>query len=232
MQTFRPAAAWEKRLMPRRHAISVGLPLRERRFFTPKVGRGGRSVKTTLAAAVLAVALAATPSNDALAWAPGDIIGHIQSAWGDAGQPAGALLMAHYDNVYAATFGLFEIGIPGSTGFTIIFTDRTYLVQYLPDFAGPIGPLAADLIDPERPFGEFSGQIAGLKLNVDFSDAGLLQGDIAVPYGDLVIQNVPAPFELWNGMSVRQVLAEANVRLGGGTGTLTRLRTYIFSSVN
>jgi hypothetical protein len=63
-------------MIRRRSIASAVLSLRERRFFTSKIGRGGRSVKTTLAA-VLAVALTATIGNNSLAWENGDMITHV-----------------------------------------------------------------------------------------------------------------------------------------------------------
>jgi hypothetical protein len=173
----------------------------------------------SIAAAVLAVALAAMLNEQAPAvWNAGDLITFTQEVWGDAGQSGGALLMAQYNNVYAATSGVFEIGIPGSAGYSMVFTGRTTLNQYLPD-AGPIGPLTADLLDPPNSMsGEFGGEMVGLKLNIDFSDAGLLPGNIAIPFGDLVFDNYPAPLDGLNGMSVRQVFAVASSRLGGGPG--------------
>jgi hypothetical protein len=58
--------------------------------------------------AVLAVALGATLIDQASAvWTEGDLITYTQDLWGDANLVGGALLMAQYDNDYAALSGLF-----------------------------------------------------------------------------------------------------------------------------
>jgi hypothetical protein len=87
---------------------------------------------------------------------------------------------------------------------------------YLPD-VGPNGPLEANLIDPNTTStGNFGADVTALKLNIDFSDAGLLPGNLDVPFGDLVLTNFTDLTQL-NGLTVRQFSAIVNTLLGGGS---------------
>ena len=55
-----------------------------------------------------------------------------------------------------------------------------------------------------------------LTFDVDFSDAGHLNGTSSLLFGDLVLHDLAAPLSFFNGMSVREFLGEANSILGGG----------------
>jgi len=95
----------------------------------------------------------------------------------------------------------------------MLFTSASALFSYLPGSGLP-APLNATLVDPSTSAsGIFGGEVVGLRLNVDFSDAHLL-GSIAIPLGDLVIHDY-APLDA-NGLTVREFLAQANSALGGG----------------
>ena len=54
---------------------------------------------------------------------PGEFITYSQTSWGETILPGGPILVAHYDNVYPS--GLLEVGIPGSAGYSIIFSSST-----------------------------------------------------------------------------------------------------------
>ena len=100
------------------------------------------------------------------------------------------LLQTNYPSVYASTFGVFEIGIPGASGFSIQFTNMGDLLNYIPS-AGVPGPLTDDLFNPvTSPSGAFGGGVVALKLNIDFSDAGLLAHLPGVTFGDLVLHDL------------------------------------------
>jgi hypothetical protein len=67
--------------------------------------------------------------------------------------------------------------------------------------------------------------VVALRLNVDFSDAGLLAGTSGLHFGDLILANFtstmdfglgPVDLTNLNGLTVRQFLADANTAMGGG----------------
>ncbi len=166
----------------------------------------------------------------------GEFVSFGQIAWGQtpAGQNSGTLLESRYDSVFAPSEQL-EVGIPGPAGFSIIFDNPDDLSAYLPSIGTP-GPLTADLLDPaSSASGAFGGEVLALALNVAFSDADLLAHPPGVPFGDLVFQNLDPStlnnidggsifgpeIEQLNGMSVRDLLSEADLALGGGASPFT-----------
>jgi hypothetical protein len=175
---------------------------------------GGGFIAGLLLAGFHNNALASTFSN-------GDFVTHEQAEWGDVPTPTNAawLLQENYDDVYASTAGAFEIGIQDTNGFSMLFTDYPELLSYLP-VAGTAGPLNANLVNPTlTPSGAFGGEVAALKLNIDFSDVGLLPQNVGIPFGDLVLKNLPNEhigLPQLNGLTVRQFSAVVNTVLGGG----------------
>jgi hypothetical protein len=152
-------------------------------------------------------------------WQNGDLTSYTEADWGDTpnGTNAASLLQDNYGSVYPSS--LFEIGISGTAGYSIRFIDASYLLAYLPS-AGTPGPLDADLLDPtSSSSGAFGGDVAALKLDVDFSDAGLLPASSGLKFGDLTLCNFTAPTTDINGISVRDFLGIVNTALGGGTTT-------------
>jgi len=100
----------------------------------------------------------------------------------------------------------------------MIFTGASTLLAYLPA-DGANGPLDANLVDPAASAsGVFGGDVAALKLNIDFGDAGLTQGNAHVAFGDLTICDQTALPAL-NGLTVREFSSSVNTLLGDGTGT-------------
>ena len=53
-----------------------------------------------------------------------------------------------------------------------------------------------------------------MRLNIDFSDAGLLSAASGIPFGDLILASLSTLPNL-NGLTVRQFLGDASVCLGG-----------------
>ena len=177
--------------------------------------------------------IAAAPAcpNGFCGWEDGDVITHPQSSWGATPSPTNAagLLVANYDVVYGATLGVVEVGIPGAAGFSIRFTSSTDLLNYLPA-GGPIGPLTIDDVNPSSTAsGAFGGETLALKINVDFSDAGLELGASGVPFGDVTLCNFTVQ-PLLNGLTVRQFLGLVNTLLGGGTGNYSIAELYPITS--
>jgi hypothetical protein len=153
----------------------------------------------------------------------GDFTTYVQADWGDVPTPTNGawVLENNYDTVYASTGGVLEMGIGGASGFSMVFTGASELLSYLPA-VGADGPLTSDLLNPtSTSSGAFGGDVVALKLNIDFSDAGLLPSNLGLPFGDLVLKNfTPPPGALGiNRLMVRQFSAIVNTVLGGGSYT-------------
>ena len=154
-------------------------------------------------------------------WSTGQVITYGQDDWDNPIGPAGLLLSNDFANVYFSNSGIVQIGIPGATGYSITFDSSVAVQNYLPAF-GPAGALTANLFDPtDSPSGGFGGDVLALQLDVDFADAGLLDGTAGLNFGDLQLDGIstaPAGVPcVADGTSVREVLAMANTDLGGGS---------------
>jgi hypothetical protein len=124
------------------------------------------------------------------------------------------LLLSQYSTVYPARE--VEVGIPGPTGYSMLFTSASAVIDYLPT-AGAAAALNQDLLNPQSSSsGIFGGEVLALRLNVDFSDAGVLARSAALSFGDLTMCNFTTLTQ-FNGMSVREFLAAAETALGGGS---------------
>ena len=147
---------------------------------------------------------------------PGEFVTHSQDSWGatpSAGNAA-QLLAGRFDFVYPAGV---EVGFPGLSGFSMLFTSAAATLNYLPG-SGANGPLNNDLADPtSSASGEFGGHVLALQLNVDFNDSGDLTGTSSVRFGELVLVNL-SELPQYNGFTVRQFLAEQNGVLGAVVG--------------
>lgn len=126
-----------------------------------------------------------------------------------------------FDNFNPLYFSLllagqyWEVGLPN--GYFDGFDSAQALIAFFPQ-SGPPGPMNGSLVDNiSGASGQFGGEVAALKLNVDFSDAGLL-GIEPTAFGDLSLCGLTTDTDL-NGMTVRQFLDVANTALGGGSTT-------------
>ena len=168
------------------------------------------------AISLVAFSFCAVMARDAAA-APfqvGDFVTHLQDEWGDASTVAGIRLSDYFNSIYGAA-GYTEVGIAGAGGFSMLITSASSAFTYLPG-SGPPDTLIADLVDPtSTPAGIFGGEVLALRLNVDFSDAGYTLGSLGIPFGDLVFHDYSQVPQV-NGLTVRQVLAQADTLLGGG----------------
>jgi hypothetical protein len=127
-------------------------------------------------------------------------------------------LIANYDTIYAATSGVIEVGIPGTSGFSITLTSTDSVLAYLAA-SGPVDALDGDYGDPtQTPSGDFGGEVVALRLNIDFSDSSVMVGTSGHLFGDLTVCGVIDAPSL-NGSTVREVLGVAEEALGGGTTT-------------
>ena len=147
-------------------------------------------------------------------WESGDVVNFSQFNWGASGGTSASILSAHFFAVYPSA--ILEMGIPGADGFSDRFSAPFSIVDYLPRFGAP-GRLTADLIDPSSDAsGVFGGEGLALRLNVDYSDTGFLDGS-GIRFGDLKLCGFSATQPALNGMSVRQLLPIVHTlwRLGG-----------------
>jgi hypothetical protein len=138
-----------------------------------------------VAVTAMAISFSAVCGISALAqpFAEGDFIVYSQDSWGTSPTPTNAagLLLNNYNTVYASTVGAVEIGIPGGAGFSMLFTNVNSVLNYLP-VIGTIGPLTSDFINPSSSMsGSFGAHVLALRLNIDFSDAGLTRGNSGIP---------------------------------------------------
>ena len=120
------------------------------------------------AASILALTLAGAAS--ATTWHDGDLVTYTQGDWGDIpnGTNVASLFETNYSTVYAPSFGVFQLGDPA--GFRMFFGSAATVLAYLPS-SGPVGALNTDVTDPSSTSaGEFGGDVAAVKLNVDFSN--------------------------------------------------------------
>jgi hypothetical protein len=152
-------------------------------------------------------------------WKVGDLTTYSQANWGgDPGIDAGAtLLLAKFDTVYAPTGGVI---VGSDSGFTMAFVDKMSVLGYLPSI-GPYAPLNSSVLNPiSTASGAFGGDVMALRLNVDFSDAGLLPGKSGLRFGDLILTGFPTIPQL-NGLTVRQFLGDMNTLLSGGSSIVS-----------
>ena len=162
--------------------------------------------------AVMVVLIVAPFSNARADFQSGMFITYAQQSWGSVGTPASQLLAAHVDSLYPNGV---EVGIPGATGSSALFTTLQSILSYLPQGGVP-GPLDNDYLDPTTTSsGVFGGYVLALQFNVDFNDAGFLIGTSAIRFGDLVLVDTAYPD--FNGLTVRQHLDLVNDFLGGAS---------------
>lgn len=165
----------------------------------------------------------------------GDFTTFTQGGWGAKpnGNNPGQLLHVNFATVYP---GGVEVGIVGDGGSSMTFKDGTVttcktdpktktqtctqvtitgdqaIEAYLPA-GGTAGKLSADLINPtSTSAGVFGGQVLALRLNVDFSKAGITQGP-GGPVGYLILHDTGTSLD---GQAVAAILAAAETALGGG----------------
>jgi hypothetical protein len=190
------------------------------------IGLGSDTVKI-FKVFVLAILLGCAGSARATVWNVGDLTTYVQASWG--GDPIGSqpftdpdpgavLLVAQFNTVYGATFG---VTVGSFSGFTMSFTSATTALGYIPSI-GPFAPLDGNVLDPiSTASGGFGGETLGLEFNVDFSGAGLLPGTSGLRFGDLILANLTGAQAPLNGLTVRQFLGDANILLSGGTSVIT-----------
>jgi len=144
------------------------------------------AMSASLTATSTSGATATISLTGASAWRLGDFRTYTQLHL-DASTAGAPLLMNNYFAVYASNAGLFVIGRVSSSSFSAIWTSASALLAFLPA-GGPPGPLTGDLANPtSSSAGVFAGDAVALKLNVDFSDAGVLLGNSPRTFGDVTV---------------------------------------------
>lgn len=145
-------------------------------------------------------------------WNAGDLTTYSQVTW-PTDTTARGIAINNFNTVYAPTFGVMEVGIPGAAGFSMRFDSGTATLLYVPASGTPAA-LTADLLDPTTSAsGVFGGDVVALELNVDFS--GYTAGTSGLLFGSLTVCGLATT--ALDGLTVSQVLADANVALGGGS---------------
>jgi hypothetical protein len=130
-----------------------------------------------------------------------------QGGWGSkpAGNNPGRLLLDHFTSVYPS-----GVTIGGTK--TARFTSAKAIEKFLPA-GGTAKPLKKNHTNPaSTEAGVFAGQVLALRLNVDFSDAGVTAPGLAAM--------TVASGQALAGYTVAQVLALANQVLGGNASVL------------
>ncbi|MCE5239353.1 hypothetical protein LLH23_12800 [bacterium] len=131
-----------------------------------------------------------------------------QGGWGakPAGNNAGMLLHTYWAQVYGSA------GLVVGGGYTLTFTSAQAVTNFLPS-GGTAAALKKSYVDPvgKTTAGVLAGQVVAMRLNVDFSGAGLT----ATGLGSLKIQT-----GTYAGFTVAQLLSLGEAVLGGDTSGL------------
>ena len=160
-------------------------------------------------ALLLTVACSGLAQGDT--WSTGQVITYSQADWATGGS-AYLLLASKFDTVYSSDVVAVGQLVGGNV---MIFNNPASISSYLPA-VGPASSLDATYLNPlTTSAGAFGGEVLALQLNVDFSDAGVTLGSSGISFGDLVIENLSVLPDA-DGLTVRQILADANTDLGGG----------------
>ena len=152
---------------------------------------------------------------DGSGWKHGELFSYSQTLWGESSLFGAPPLVAGYNTVYPGA--LIEIGLPAAAGYSILFSSENAVLSYLPT-TGPANVLNADLVDPlSTASGVFGGEVLALRLNIDYSDAGLTPGSSPLRFGDVRLCGYSGSLTGLNGLTIREFSALANIALGGGT---------------
>lgn len=147
-----------------------------------------------------------------------DFYTYSEVEWGEDPTPTNiaGVLESDFNSVFAPENDLMVVGLPQPAGHSMIFDSADAIINYLPAGGTP-GPLVADLLDPiDTSSGFLGSSVVALTLNVDFSDAGIDDGNLNIPFGNLILTGLSGDLAFANGMNVRSVLGEADTALGGG----------------
>src|SRR5580704_9068730 len=182
---------------------------------SPVPGTQASSMKASilrLSLVVLGLSLFFVNAAQADTWSAGAVVTYNQADWGDPTSAAGMLMSDKFDSVYPSD--LFFIGST-STGYFMLFTNEANLDDFLPALGTP-GPLDGDLVNPSSSSaGVFGGEVAALKLNLDFSNAGLIPNSSGLLLGNLVLTGLSGQDSPLNGLTIAQFLPLSEAALSG-----------------
>jgi len=154
---------------------------------------------------------------------PGEYCTFSQGGWGS--NPVSLPGKIRDQNFVAIYPSGLEVGILGLSGYSMKFTSSGAVQAYLPE-GGPPAKLTSDLLNPtSSASGVYGGQVTALRLNVNYSAAGVLpissQFLPSQPLGALKLCNFEEndPYVALDGLTISQVLAEAEKVLGGGASS-------------
>jgi hypothetical protein len=204
---------------------SISLGQAARRIGFPNGAPCG-PIKTLAALAPLL--LAALPAH-ATTFTVGEFVTYTLFEYGSmsgSNPTAATLLENNFSSVFAPS-GSLQVGVPSPGGFSMTFDSAAAVLAYLPSDPNDAdaAPLTADLLDPLfSPSNSLGAEVVAATLNVAFSEAGLLAHPTGVTFGDLVFQNLESLINFssdgkmgeFDGLSVREVLSDADQALGGG----------------
>lgn len=177
-----------------------------------------RLQKVALAVAVTLITLGFTRIGHATTFTPGEFVTGSQVEWGEDPTPTNiaGILNAQFSTVYASTNGLLQVGVSGSPGYHyMVFDSPDALIAYLPNGGQPAA-LTADLDDPVSTSARaLGGEVTTLKLNIDFSTAGLLAHPQGVTFGNLILTDLTGTLSPLNGLTVNELLIQEDLALGG-----------------
>jgi hypothetical protein len=168
---------------------------------------------------VLVLSLVCVRAARADGWSVGAVVTYNQAEWSDSTNAAGMLMDDNFDAIYASAGGVFLIGST-TPGYYMVFTGAVDLADFLPSSGTP-GALDADLVNPSTSSsGLFGGEAAALKLNLDFSNAGLLPNSSGLLLGNLVLTGFSGSEASLNGLTVDQFFPLSQAALAGQTTSI------------
>ena len=152
----------------------------------------------------------------------GDYCSYSQGGWGAPphGNNPGQILVSNFPTVYPG-------GVTVGAGFSMTFSSASAVEAYLPATGTP-GTLTGSLTNPtSTSAGVFGGQVLTLRLDVDFNNAGIIDGT----KGSIALLKLAGTGTSLDGQTVTQILAAAGTALGGGAlpagYTLSSLETLV-----
>lgn len=131
---------------------------------------------------------------------------YTQGGWGSkpSGQNPGALLSASFGKIYPGS------SVTIGSRYTLRFTAASAIEAFLPQGGAPEA-LKASAVNPTARLSALAGQVLALRINVDFSAAGMTRSGLSA----LVVDEGPL-----QGYTVGETLALASQVLGGTANVL------------
>ncbi|MBI5380348.1 MAG: hypothetical protein HZA31_00450 [Opitutae bacterium] len=160
---------------------------------------------------LIATSIVPVPAVEIIAPPPPPVVetytSFTQGGWGATpnGNNPGTVLTGAFVRVYPA-------GLTLGNGFTLRFASASAITAFLPA-GGPARALTGSLVNPtSSSAGVFGGQVLALRLNVDYSAAGVTAGT-GGPLGALRLTGTGTALD---GLTVAAILNLAETALGGG----------------